>query len=223
MLSTTKTLPIHYISMTELFNHSFTKGSRTKSPWTKSTLGQNPTDKIPQDKIPPLYPPNCSIAQYFLLYIMLCSKASFLPPLLDVIYSMVIKWRSVAEGSSWSKCVCSQDLSSESDCLPPLPLFYMDSETMRDRNVRCLSLIGCYRLRVHWGSHWLEKFGAKFWRDFLAKQWEIEIYTRRSSFAFDTRKVNTGFIWQWILTILTTFYGGYFSRFYKKLIKGYTN
>ena len=35
------------------------------------------------------------------------------------------------------------------NCFPPLPLFYMDSETMGDRNVRCLSLIGCYRLRVH--------------------------------------------------------------------------
>ena len=99
---------------------------------------------------------------------MLYSKASFLPPLLDVIYSMVMKWRSVAERSRWSKWVCSQDLNSESDCFPPLPLFYMDSETMGVRNVRCLSLIGCYRLRVHWGSHWLEKFGAKFWRDFLA-------------------------------------------------------
>ena len=102
-------------------------------------------------------------------------------------------------------------------------IIYMDSETMGDRNVRCLSLIGCYRLRVHWGWHWLEKFGAKFWRDFWrhfsSKQWEIEIYTRRSSFPFDTRKVNTGFIWQWILTILTKFYGGYFSRFYKSLIK----
>ena len=32
----------------------------------------------------------------------------------------------------------SQDLNSESDCFPPLPLFYMDSETMGDRNVRCL-------------------------------------------------------------------------------------
>ena len=28
-------------------------------------------------------------------------------------------------------------------CFPPLPLFYMDSETMGDQNVRCLSLIGC--------------------------------------------------------------------------------
>ena len=36
-------------------------------------------------------PTNCSIAQYFLLY-MLFSKASFLPPLLNVIYSMVMKW-----------------------------------------------------------------------------------------------------------------------------------
>ena len=35
------------------------------------------------------------------------------------------------------------------DCFPPLPLFYMDSETMGDRNVRCFSLIFCYRLRVH--------------------------------------------------------------------------
>ena len=88
--------------------------------------------------------------------------------MLDVTYSMVMKWRSVAGRSRWSKCVCSQDLNSESDCFPTLPLFYMDSETMGDRNVRCLSLIGCYWLRVHWGSHWLEKFGAKFWGDFLA-------------------------------------------------------
>ena len=36
-------------------------------------------------------------------------------------------------------------------------------------------------------------------------------------------KVNTGFIWQWILTILTKFDGGYFSRFYQSLIKGCTN
>ena len=37
-----------------------------------------------------------------------------------------------------------------------------------DRNVHCLSLISCYRLWVHWSSHWQEEFGAKFWRDFLA-------------------------------------------------------
>ena len=109
------------------------------------------------------------------------------------------------------------------DCFPPLPLYYMDSETMGDRNVRCLSLTGYYRLRVHWGSHWLEKFGAKFWRDFLAPFFKQTMRDRilhsRSSFPSDTRKVNTGFIWQWILTILTKFYGGYFSRFYKSLIK----
>ena len=76
---------------------------------------------------------------------------------------------------------------------------------MVDRNVYCLSLIGCYQLRVHWGSHWLEKFGAKFWRDFFGAIFhtnnEIEIYTRRSSFPFDTCKVNTGFIWQKVVLI----------------------
>ena len=29
-------------------------------------------------------------------------------------------------------------------------LFHTDSETMGDRNVYCLSLIGCYRLRAHY-------------------------------------------------------------------------
>ena len=160
---------------------------------------------------------------------MLFSKASFLPPLLDVIYSVVMKWRSVAERSRWSKCVCSQDLNCFNlKCLlSASAIILYGFWNNGDRNIRCLSLIGCYRLRVHWGSHWLEKFGAKFWRDFWrhlsSKQWEIEIYTRRSSFPFDTRKVNTGFIWQWILTILTKFYGGYFSRFYKSLIKSCTN
>ena len=72
---------------------------------------------------------------------------------------------------------------------------------MGDRNVHCLSLI------FH----------------FSCKQCEIEIYPRHSSFPFDTRKVNTGFIWQWILTILTKFDGGYFSRFYQSLTKGFNN
>ena len=44
-----------------------------------------------------------------------------------------------------------------------------------------------------------------------------------SSFPCNTRKVNTGFIWQWILTILTKSDGGYFSRFYQSMIKSCTN
>ena len=68
---------------------------------------------------------------------------------------------------------------------------------MGDRNFHYLYLIGCYRLRVHWGSRWLEKFGAIF-----------HVNNERP---------------KWILTILTKFDGGYFSRFYQSLIKGCTN
>ena len=197
-----------------------TKLPRTKSPWTKS-----PQTKSPWTKCPHYVPPNCSTAQYFLLYINVIFEGQFFPPLLVVIYSMVMKWRSIAERSRRSKCVCSQDLNSESDCFPPLPLFYMDSETMGDRNFRYLSLIGCTdcgstEVRIVQKNLPLN-FGGIFWLHFF--QANNEIYTRRSSFPFDTRKVNTGFIWQWILTILTKFYGGYFSRFYKSLIKGCTN
>ena len=44
--------------------------------------GQNPVDKIPLDKIPPekfphYIPPNCSIAQYFLLYINVIFEGQF--------------------------------------------------------------------------------------------------------------------------------------------------
>ena len=133
---------------------------RSRQSYTRMVLGQNPPGqnppgqnpprtksprtKSPRTKSPHYIPPNCSIAQYFLLYINVIFEGQFFKPLLDVIYSMVMKWRSVAERSRSSKCVCSQDLNSESDCFPPLPLFYMDSETMGDRNVRCLSLIGCY-------------------------------------------------------------------------------
>ena len=45
----------------------------TKSPWTKSPLGQNPPRQNPPGQNAPIIsfhyiPPNCSIAQYFLLY-----------------------------------------------------------------------------------------------------------------------------------------------------------
>ena len=153
------------------------------------------------------------------------------------------RWRQSHEGSQWCPgCWNVVRYWEFSDCCPGIgdakvladdlyelelcvlvPNFVLVSRYLwisncsGDRNVHCLSLIICYRLRVHWGSHWLEKFGSKFWRDFLrhfsSKQWEIEIYTRRSSFPFDTRKVNTGFIWQWILRIFTKLYGGCFSRF----------
>ena len=83
-------------------------------------------------------------------------------------------------------------------------------------------VIDCESIEVRIGKKNLAlNFGGIFWRHFSSKQWEIEIYTRRSSFPFDTRKVNTGFIWQWILRILPKFYGGYFSRFYLSLIKGF--
>ena len=70
---------------------------------------------------------------------------------------------------------------------------------------------------------WRQILEGFFGAIFHVKNGEIEIYTSRSSFPFDTRKVNTGFIWQWTLTILTKFDGGYFSRFYQSLIKGCTN
>ena len=71
---------------------SRTKSPRTKPPRTKSP-GQNPPDKIPLDKIPPrtksprtkspwtksphYIPPNCSIAQYFLLYVNVIFEGQF--------------------------------------------------------------------------------------------------------------------------------------------------
>ena len=79
-------------------------GSRTKSPGQNSP-GQNPPDKIPLGQNPPgqnpphYIPPNSSIAQYFLLYINVIFEGQFFKPLLDVIYSMMMKWRSVAERS----------------------------------------------------------------------------------------------------------------------------
>ena len=96
-----------------------TDGSRTKSPRTKppgqNPPGQNPPDKIPLDKIPPrtksprtkspgqnppiISPQTVPLLNTFCFIEMLFSKASFLPPLLDVIYSMVMKWRSEAERS----------------------------------------------------------------------------------------------------------------------------
>ena len=49
----------------------------TKSPWTKSPLGQNPPDKSPWTKSSHYIPPNCSIAQYFLLYINVILEGQF--------------------------------------------------------------------------------------------------------------------------------------------------
>ena len=82
-------------------------GSRTKSPRTKppgqNPPGQNPPrtkspGQNPPGQNPPHYiPPNCFIAQYFLLYINVIFERQFFKPLLDVIYSMVMKWRRVAE------------------------------------------------------------------------------------------------------------------------------
>ena len=72
---------------------------------------------------------------------------------------------------------------------------------MGDRNVHCLSLIFYFSCK------------------------QMSDRNLHSSFVFfiDTRKANTGFIWQWMPTILTKFDGGYFSRFYQSLIKGCTN
>ena len=50
---------------------------RTKSPWTKSPLGQNPPGQNPPGQNPPNIPPNCSIAQYFLLYINVIFEGQF--------------------------------------------------------------------------------------------------------------------------------------------------
>ena len=105
-------------------------------------------------------------------------------------------------------------------------LFYVDSETMGYRNVHCLSLTGCYRLQVHCGSRWLEKFGALFWEGFFGTIFHVSNERSKSTLIvrhFLLILTNTGFIWQWILTIWTKFDGGYFSRFYQSLIKGCTN
>ena len=81
-----------------------------KNPPGQNPPGQNPLDKIPLDKIPPrtksprqnppiISPQTVPLLNTFCFIEMLFSKASFLPPLLDVIYSMVMKWESVAERS----------------------------------------------------------------------------------------------------------------------------
>ena len=73
---------------------------QTKSPWTKSPLGQNlPRQNPPRQNPPVISPQTVPLLNTFCFIEMLFSKASFLPPLLDVIYSMVMKWRSVAERS----------------------------------------------------------------------------------------------------------------------------
>ena len=54
-----------------------------QNPPGQNPPGQNPPDKIPLDKIPPdkipldKIPPNCSTAQYFLLYINVIFKGQF--------------------------------------------------------------------------------------------------------------------------------------------------
>ena len=58
-------------------------------------LGQNPPGQNPPIISPQTFP----LLNTFCFIEMLFSKASFLPPLLDVIYSMVMKWRSEAERS----------------------------------------------------------------------------------------------------------------------------
>ena len=71
---------------------------QTKSPWTKSPLGQNPPRQNPPGQNSPIISPQTvPLLNTFCFLEMLFSKASFLPPLLDVIYSMVMKWRSIAE------------------------------------------------------------------------------------------------------------------------------
>ena len=51
--------------------------------------------------------------------------------------------------------MCSQDLNSESDCFPHLPLFYMDSETMGgiEMFAACYWLVvtDCESIEVHIG------------------------------------------------------------------------
>ena len=61
-------------------------------------LGQNPPGQNPPGQNPPIISPQTvPLLNTFCFIEMLFSKASFLPPLLDVIYCMVMKWRSVAE------------------------------------------------------------------------------------------------------------------------------
>ena len=83
---------------------SRTKSPRTKPPRTKSPRqnppGQNPPRQNPPGQNPPIISPQTvPLLNTFCFIEMLFSKGSFLPPLLDVIYSMVMKWRSVAERS----------------------------------------------------------------------------------------------------------------------------
>ena len=74
----------------------------------------------------------------------------------------LLSWYRRRWGSGWwPTCVLVPNFVLVSRCL-------WISNCSGDRNVHCLSLNSCYRLRVHWSSHWLEKFGAKFWRDLLA-------------------------------------------------------
>ena len=68
-------------------------GSRTKSPRTKPPRTKSPGQNPPIISPPQTFP----LLNTFCFIEMLFSKASFLPPLLDVIYSMVMKWRSEAE------------------------------------------------------------------------------------------------------------------------------
>ena len=139
------------------------------SPYFHLVLGQTPPDKIsPRTKSSHYIPPNCSIAQYFLLYINVIFEGQFFSTFVRCDIFHGDKWRSIAERSRWLKYVRSEDLNSESDAFHLCHYFVWILKQWGNRNVCCLSLIGCYRLRVHWGSHWLEKFGAKFWRDFLA-------------------------------------------------------
>ena len=88
-------------------------------------------------------------------------------------------------------------------------------------------------LNIFWLSQCIILYG--FWNnggskcsllvfDFLFFMQTMSDRNLHSSFVFFyTRKANTGFIWQWMPTILTKFDGGYFSRFYQSLIKGCTN
>ena len=99
--------------------------------------GQNPPDKIPLDKIPPrtksprtkspwtksphYIPPNCSIAQYFLLYRNVIFEGQFSS---TFVRCDIFDGHEVAERSSRiSKCVCSQDLNSDSDCFNTEEIF----------------------------------------------------------------------------------------------------
>ena len=95
-------------------NGTFLEGSRTKCPrtkppeqnppdkipLTKSPQGQNPPGQNPPGQNPPIISPQTvPLLNTFCFIEMLFSKASVLPPSLDVIYSMVMKWRSVDERS----------------------------------------------------------------------------------------------------------------------------